>query len=299
MDMNVQSFLEDEGLRAILEASAEDGTGAGLEEQMDQFQSQEGVNPRRVSGMIGFGDSAESVGGDAELESDAYGAGILWSEFSREEVVTLIEENAPGEVTESEYSGVTLYSEGETDQVTAYLGGGTVVAGSEEAVTDTIDLAGGSGEPLGGEVRSLYEDTQDGPLQFVGEFPDIEEEMGGGQGGPGQVEGLLTQVTWVSGSFLYDAGSDMKGLAMNLLFENQEAASQTTQLMQGFKQQFQSQLEQSSDPSDQQLAETLGKMSVSQNGTTVTLSYEDTVENFVASARSGADTATGGMGSGA
>jgi hypothetical protein len=300
MDIHVQQFLNDEGLRTIMEASAESGTGAGLEAQLDQFESQQGVDPRRVSGMIGFGDSAESVGGDISVESDAYGGTVVWTEFSRDEFVSLTEENATGEVSESEYSGTTVYTMGDTGQAAAYLGGGAVVVGTEGAVTDTIDLAAGDGEAISGEVRSLYEETQDGPAQMAVEFPDIEQQAGegGGQGGGMQVQGLLTQVNWMSGSFLYDAGDNTKGMAMNFLFDNEEAATQTQQFMTTLMSQFQAQLEQSDTESDQQLAQTLEKMSVSRNGNTVTLSYEDSVENFAASVRSGADTTGGGMATG-
>jgi hypothetical protein len=301
MDMNLQEFFDDDGLRRILEASAQSGTGAGmgLEAQMDQVQNDMGVDPRQVSGMIGFGDSAESMGGgtDVDLESDAYGGTIVWSELSREAVVSLIEDNVTGSVTESDYEGTTLYTAGETGQVTAYVGDGTVVAGSEAAVTDVIDLVGGSGEAISGEVRSVYESTQDGPAQFALQFPDIEGEgmSSGGQGGGMQVTGgLLTDVTWVSGSMLYDAGGGDKGLALHFRFANSETANQTTQFATQFMQQYQSQLESSPDESGQQLAETLSKMSVSQDGQTVTLSYEDSVENYVNSIQSGADTAMGG-----
>jgi cell division septum initiation protein DivIVA len=296
MDMNFQQFLNDEGLKTILEASAESGTGGGLEEQMDRVESEQGIDPRRVSGMIGFGDSAESMGGNMNVQPDAYSGSIVWTEFSQEEFVTLLEENVTGEITESEYEGTTLYTESDIGQVTAYLGGGAVASGSEDAVTDTIDLAAGNADPFSGEARSLYEETRDGPFQFVAQFPDIEEEMSGGQDGGGgmQVQGLLTQVTWVSGSFLYDAGDNNKGMAMNVRFDNEDAATQTQQFMTQLLQQYQAQLEQSQNESNQQLAETLSKMSASQNGRTVAISYEDTVENWAASVRSGAASAGGG-----
>lgn len=294
MDINVQAFLNDEGLRTILDAAAQSGSDAGsLEEQLDQAQSQQGMDPRKIERLIGFGDSAGSMGANMSVEQDAYGGAVMWSSFTESEIRSGMEDNLEGSITESTYEGTTLYSSEESGYA-AFLGGGGFAAGTEQAVKDVVDLANGNGTPVSGEVTSVFNGTQSGPARFAFQFPDIESEMSGSGGaGTMQMSGIATEINWVAGSILYDAGGGNKGLSISLRFANQQAATQTKQMVDAIMQQYRMQLEQSQGESAQQLAAALDKMSTSQSGSTVSLSYEDSVQNFANSVRSGAGTTMG------
>jgi hypothetical protein len=289
--IDFEEMRTNEDIKRVMEANME-GEASSFEESMDEFESEQGVDPRDVSMLVGFADSDDSMGSfDTTVSADSYGGAVAWTNLSSDELVTAVQENSEASFSESTYSGTTLYTDDESGQVFAALGGGVFVAGNEQAVKDVVDLSQGSGSAVSGKLRSSFTGTREAPIRFALEIP--ESTGSDGSGSAGGFGGATQNMSHVSGAILYSSGNNL-GMQFNLVFDSSETASQMSQMANQFIEQYKMQAE--SQQGGEELAQMLEQISVTQDGDTVSVTYEDSVENIIAAMEEGTSgTGIGGM----
>ena len=174
---NVAGFLDDDGVRESINeqietfASATAGSDGpeSVEDVLDQIESEAGLDPRGLNELITFAE----VG-----ESDSFGA-VVWTDWSEDDLTAAAEDNE-ADLEESSYEGTTIY-EGEDGSLLGVLADGTYAIGPEDVVEATIDVHNGDADPVGGDVRSAYENSQGGYVRFAFTVDEdlIPEESGG------------------------------------------------------------------------------------------------------------------------
>jgi len=174
---NVSGFLDDDSVRESIDeqietfASATGGSDSpdSVEGVLDQIESEVGLDPRELNELITFGEAGSS---------DSFGA-VVWTDWSEDDLTDAVEENG-SDLEEDSYEGSTIY-EGESGDLIGVLEDGTYAIGSEGVVEDAIDVHNGDADPVGGEVRSAYENTRDGYLRFAFTVDEdlVPEESGG------------------------------------------------------------------------------------------------------------------------
>jgi hypothetical protein len=98
----------------------------------------------------------------------------------------------------------------------------------------------------------------------------------------------------VSGSLFYKSESEV-GFRVNMTMTDEQQASELKTLMDQFKTQYEQQADQM-EQGGEQLKQMLDNLSISQSGTTLSVSYQDTVEGLMQLAQSGGLPMGGGMG---
>jgi len=160
---DVSGFLNDESVRESVNeqidtfASATGGSGGpdSIEDALDEIESETGLDPRGLNELITFGEAGAS---------DSFGA-VVWTDWSEDDLTDAAEEGA-ADLDEGSYEGTTIY-EGDDGDLIGVLEDGTYAIGSEDIVEATVDVHNGDADPVGGEVRSAYENARDGYLRFA------------------------------------------------------------------------------------------------------------------------------------
>jgi hypothetical protein len=134
-----------------------------VDDALGQFIEKTGVDLASVSTAIFFADieSADDTG--------ATYAGIIASgQFNESAIVARVQQQTAGTITTSDYKGLTVYAGGHDGVEMAFFGPGRLVAGTAQAVRDTIDVSKGDQQPLGGRIV----DTLDrfGTVMMAGAF---------------------------------------------------------------------------------------------------------------------------------
>jgi uncharacterized protein YdbL (DUF1318 family) len=215
----------------------------------------------------------------ADEPSDAYSGLVIRADWSESDLVGAIEDDEGVDLTEREYEGVTVYeSEGGEMGPTQWLaapGDGFFVYGSEEAVKDSIDTFEGDADPVGGELREVYDDAPDGYVKFASavpqeEVPDREVPAGGAS----LDVGAFKNVEFVAGAMY--AEDDTLGTTVRFHVEDEDSARDTKDVLQGAV----SLLRGFAD--DGPVKDVLRGTEVTRDGTTVSFTHETTVEKLLA-----------------
>jgi len=294
-------IIEDPTTEQLVDASIErnmendpnyDGPES-YDEWLEELRSETEVDPTSFGKGVAFGevpDTSEMMTVQPpgeEGETEEYFGFVFKADWTEDQMVESIEENAS--VSTQEYSGTTIYViEPETQdtefgsgtQDTAYaaaLPDGTFVFGTEGAVQDTIDVANGDSEAVGGELREEFDRVRDGYITFTATVPDT--DMGGGaEGGPAMGPGggaagfsSFNNITVASGAY-YTSGEDTVGMTVNLRTDSGEDAQNIRDGING--------MVQLASMSGGQFSDMLDPLEINIEDTTVVADYEVTVDEL-------------------
>jgi hypothetical protein len=237
-----------------------------VSEMLDQAENESGLDPSKVHDLTFFGSAEASTGMSGEQAGM-----ILTSEYSEDELVSAMREEGT-ELSESTYKETTLYTYGyEGNSALAVLGDGTFALGDTAAVESVVDVRAGDTDAISGDLRANYENTRDGYVRFAMNVPQEKVPADRiGAGSPVNTSAFNT-VQFVSGSF-YTSGEEVS-MEIDLTSEDESSATRTHDVIDGGISLY-------SGMVDGELRTALEKLSVSQNGDTVTVSYTNTVSEL-------------------
>ncbi len=284
MHMDMEMMRNNDQLKRLFDAGVEQGSGEQSFDEALKESGIEGIDATKIYDMVGFGVIPEDVslmGGSSG--SPDYGGAIVFTGIDSSTALEAMKNQPDVEFTEETYEGKTVLHSSQTEQ--GYLGmvsEGVYVGGTEDAVKDTIDIAVGSGSAISGTVADALTNARQGAMRFALKMPQTQSSDGGSSST--QMGGQMTQnLDVVSGTLLYQAGGNV-GLEMSLTMSDQESAGQLNQQLNQFIQLYKQRAEQ--EQGGEQLARILENVSVNQNGNTVTINYEDSVDNIISMAES-------------
>ncbi|MFC6975350.1 hypothetical protein ACFQL1_12955 [Halomicroarcula sp. GCM10025709] len=272
------AITDDATTQAIVEAGAESASATApsqpenVSEARDQFQSETGLDPQQAEEMVFFQRRSES----GNLQTTEYAGVILHANWETDAAVESFRNDSQAEYEETSYNGQTVYRPTEASGFGsadwfAVLGDGQFVFGSEAAVKDTIDVTAGDGEAFGGDLRSAYDGTRDGLVTFATTVPQeqIPESSGG------QVDtGAYRNVEIVTG--VYYTSSNSAGMEMQMLTASESSATDVSEVTDGAASLA------SGYTQNETAKEALRNIEVTQDGSTVTVTYEDSVDTLQA-----------------
>lgn len=272
--VDVDGAVSDDSLRSLantmLEMQAEsspyyDGP-VSVSEMLEQTENESGLDPSGVHDVTFFG-SAEAT---SSMNAEHSGM-ILASEYSEDELVSAMREEGT-ELSEGTYKETTLYTYGyEDDTALAVLGDGAFALGDRAAVESVVDVRAGDTDAIGGDLRAAYENTNDGYVRFAMDVPQQQvpaDQIGAGS--PVNTSAFNT-IQYVSGSF--STSGDEVSMNVDLTSESESSATRTHDVLQGGISLY-------SGMTEGELRTALQKLSVSQDGDTVTVSYTNTVSEL-------------------
>lgn len=246
----------------------------------ESFQEETGLDPAKLHRAVVFMQT------DEEAE---YAGVVLETDWATEDVVAAIENDSETEVEETTYGEKTVYrpaeDSGSEDGWLAVLDDGRYAAGSEDAVKDAIDVANGDADSLDGDLREAFENTsEDSYLRFASTVPQDEvpaDEMGGGQFDTSS----FNQVEIVAGEHAVEDGN--VSVTLNMEVASTSDAEDIMNTLDGALRLYTANL------GDETMRAVLEDISVSQDGTTVTVHAESPSEELQALLEQFADESTG------
>jgi hypothetical protein len=278
---NTGELLGDTALREAVEDALPDGgglfgtPGPTIEGSLDRIETATGLDPRRLSEVVGFADPGGTGVG-----------AVVWSDFSASALRRRLSENAGVRLQERSYRDRTLY--GREGLTLGVLGGGRFAVGDETAVRRVVDLRDGAASGLGTDspLGAVYDDTR-GMVRGVSEAPRAFQELAGTA-----VVGIDTSdfaaVEEVAGS-LYRAGSE-RGLELALVTRAEASASGIVDALTAAKAVAVSQLERfggrvGERERFERVRAAVESTTVAQTGTGVVVEYSARPAAFVSTVR--------------
>jgi len=267
---DVSALLADEALRTSINdfldqfggasATTPAGGPASVSEALDQVEETVGLDPRDVSGAVGFGGYEPSTPAGA----------VLWSDWSLADVRGALNDSGVEPGTET-YNGHDVVVA--TDGLIAELADGTVAVGQRSAVESAVDVAAGDAAAVGGDLQAGLEAASDGALRLAFEAPD---DVGQGTTTVGGVDPAVFQsLTHGYGAYVVDGGSRRSYLTLETGSADDASALQSaleTLLAQARQQLSQANAQR---PMVGEMRSLLAATEVSRSGASVTLSASD------------------------
>lgn len=285
-ESGVQGIPADAGAAAVIDAEAvrtDDATAAlvntfldvqaereyydgpeNYEAVLDEFENDTGLAPDGVSTLtpfLGWGGEYSPVDGE-------FAAARFEADWSTDDVVASLEENG-GSYSDEAYADGTLYTPDEDYRsFLGVLGDGRYVVGTETAVTDTLDVEVGEKDAMPETLQSAYAETRTAPVRFVSGVPEDEvPESAGGQFDTS----VFRNVESVAGSVYADG--DTRGIETTLAAGSESDAEDIADIIDGG-------LTVVEQEAPEAVATELDAVEVTQDGTSVTVSYGATVDEL-------------------
>jgi hypothetical protein len=295
--IDMAAVLEDEGLREVtnawLEIRAESEFYEGPEDfeaALDQWEDDTGLDIRQVSTVSFFFE----FGGQFMPVSQDFAGAIITANWATEDVIDSLEESRSDlDYEEAEYEGTTIY-EPQTEQdfgTPAWVGelsDGEWVLGSESAVEDVIDVQAGNEDKLDEELQEGFSNTRSAPIRFVSRLPtdQLPEEIN--QQGSTFSFDAFRNVDYVAGA-VYQNGEN-RGVETTMQADDEDAASDIADVSDGLVSLARSQSRR------EWVSSALDEIEVQQNGTSVTITFEQAIEDIVEAIESANQQSGGGSG---
>lgn len=270
---DVDGILASDAHRSIADAffdelgnSSESYEGpTSVEEALEEARNTSDVDPAAVGDVTVF--SSSNASGE-------YSGAISETNLSTEAFVAAQERTAGFNYTETEYNGHALFVPEEepafgTATYIGVLADGTFVTGTEAAVRDSIDTVEGDMEAFSGPARDAFEDTRSGFVRFASAVPQEQVPTNGTAGGTPVDVSVFAAVSVVSGSQYVDG--ETVGLAVNMETGSADEARDVRDVTDGAVS-FASGL-----VSEEVAKEQLREVEVTRDGSTVGVTYENTV----------------------
>jgi len=253
-------------------ASLIEGVPNSTADVLSEFEGRTGLDPDAADEIVAF---SRRTNGSTEL---TYAGVIVHGNWDRAAVIEAVRNDTDRELTETTYNGQTVYrpagdGDAATGQWIGVLGEGQYVFGTEAAVKETIDVTAGDGEGFGGRLQTGHENARDGLVTFAVRVPTdrIPEQVGAG---PGIELTRYRQVAIVSGS--YYSKTNGAGVELRLLANSTEAAQDVEDVTSGALATFKL------TTGNESVEQNVDAIEVERDGTSVIISYEESIESIQA-----------------
>jgi hypothetical protein len=274
------AIMQDGTTQDLLAASEDDAASQeDLDESLSEFEAQTGLDPSGFNSLLVYGQT-EGMTTSVEDASDENVGIVVDTDWSTEEVMSVIESNDSASLEEQEYaeSGVFYQFVGSStdDGQETYLGvhgDGVFVFGTESQVRNSLDVTYADGEVLGGTLRDAYDNTRDGYMTFAMTMPE-DASPGTGMGGS-----MTQDVEALTGVYYTDGNS--VGIEGRIVMASESSAQELSRGMGMLLATY-----SGDDSLDEGTRQALENLEVSQSGTDVTLTYESDVETLIEASES-------------
>lgn len=270
MSMSFDAVLNDQAVRGAVnnalseQSSTNSMVPSSISEAFEQAEQQAGVDPRKLNEIVLFGETSPDGSND-------YVGWLAYTDWTQDELTTLIEESGVEDMTTEEYNGTTVYVNDDADDTTermAILGDGTVVLGRSSATEDVIDLRNGNGDSISGDLLSAWNETSG---DYASVAMNIEsEDLPSGQAEAAQP--TVEDINYAYGSIYADG--DMRGVRLNLETDSAQSAEDVKTFIDG---QLALAVEEAEDPQGRQFLEDI---ETSTSGSTVVIENEVDVDTI-------------------
>ncbi|MEE6208841.1 hypothetical protein U3A55_01535 [Salarchaeum sp. III] len=277
--VDVAGMLEDDTLRGVAntyygelnETSPYYSGPTSVSEAINDTANDTGVSASQFGTMTVFSNASEQ----ADSASGSFNGALVTSSLSKTELESAVTNQTGAEFSTETYGNTTLWvpdSEFASGSVVGWLGDGTFVTGTESAVKAVVDVRAGDAPAVSGDLRQTFADTRAGYVKFAMTVPQQEINPGpyAASGAEFGTE-TLNAVQVLSGAF-YAEDTDIGGVT-HVVTNTSSAATNIMQVLQGGIAAYEL-------ASEEAAAETLDKIEVTSEGTTVTLSYENAASNI-------------------
>lgn len=236
------------------------------DEALSMAENETEIAPTSIDSVTAF---------SAGEAATAYSAAIVSGSFTASAFVSAQESSQAYNYSETTYAGLSLY---EPVNPPAYvqatyigvLGDGSVVTGSEAAVKDALDVDAGNGDAVAGEARSAFENSRDGLIRFGALVPHDELPTEAANRSVPVDATVYSSVDAVWGAH-YVTG-DTLGLTVSMDAPSGEAATDIRDVTDGAISLA------SGSITNESVKDHLRAITVEQDGSTVTITYENSVE---------------------
>jgi hypothetical protein len=275
---NIDAISEDEAIKTIFNAYLEQNAYSeedpeDYEELQEQIQDETDLDVEAAEEMLAFGEYASD---------DGYAGFILNADWTEDDLVDGLEESG-AEYDEDDHEGKTVYEQESeySNSAMGVLAEGQFVFGTVDAVEDTIDVKTGNGDQLDEDLRNAFTNTRDAAVRFVSSVPEEQLETTGyddedeyeEEVGDETIDYSSVQDLEHSSGSIY-ADGDTRGMQINYEASDTDAAEEFEEVLNTLKEI--SEEESESDELDDQLENS----TISRDGTTVTVTYETTVDEI-------------------
>lgn len=269
------AILDDQTTRTIAETGAEDApaVGAGqpenISETQERFRNETGLDPNAAEEIVAFGKQSQSPA----LQSE-YSGVIIHADWETQATVDTFRNDTDAEYEETTYNGQTVYrpvseSDFGRNEWFGVLGDGQFVTGTEAAVKDTIDVTAGDADSFDGSLRTAYDESRDGLVTVVATVP---QEGIPESGGAGVDTGAYRDVETISG--VYYTTSSSAGVEMQMYATGEDSARDVADVTDGAVSIATGYTE------NETTKDTLRAIEVTRDGSTVTVSFEESVDTL-------------------
>ncbi|MGB9987835.1 hypothetical protein [Salarchaeum japonicum] len=276
--VDIGGMLEDDALRGIadtyfaeLNASSPYYSGpASISEAIADAENDTGLSATQFETVTSFSNASEQV----DAESGSFNGALVTSSLSKTELESALTNQTGMTFATETYGNATLWvpeSEFASGNVVGWLGDGTFVTGTESAVKAVVDVRAGDAPALSGDLRETFADTRSGYVKFAMNVPQQNLDTGPYASETQFATETLNAVQAVSGA-LYTEETDIGGVT-NVVTNTSSSATNIMQVMQGAISAYEL-------ASEEAAAETVDKIEVTSEGTTVTVSYENAASNI-------------------
>jgi hypothetical protein len=282
MGMSFDALLNDDAIRgavnsalerqatedSMLPSSVEDALDMVEEKAEEMFEEDVDGNPRNLNKVVLFGESTDDSGEDSD-----YVGWLTYTDWSQDELQTLIEEESEGEVTTEEYGDrdTTVYvteDEDESMERVAILSDGTIVLGRAGATNDVIDIRDDNGEEISGDLLSAWNATS-------GDYATVAMDITPEDLPDGQAEAAaptVRNIKYAYGSVYADG--DVRGIRFNLETGSEQDAKDVKTFIDG-----QMTLEKEKTE-DEEMKQFIEDTTVTTDGTTVVITNEVDIDKI-------------------
>ncbi len=265
---DVTALLDDQALRSSMNDALSGASGSGglptsvgsVSAGLDRIQESVGLDPRSVSGAVGFGG----------YSPDAPAAGVVWADWSVDELQTAMADSGVEPETDTYADRDLLVA---NDAVIADLTGNAYAVGERGGVETVVDVASGDASAAGGTLQSGFQATSGGAIRLAFVAP---EGLGEEQGSSGMVQ-QSTMRAITHGYGAYEIDGDARRSYVSIETDSASAAGDLQTAIQQSLQMARQRVERASarQPMVEEMGALLEATSVSTSGTTVTMEATD------------------------
>lgn len=266
------AMFDDDDVERLSETMAdEDPATDGIEEELDEFEDETGLDPDEAEEVLVF---AEIPDMETQMDPDAeeFAGFIVHGEWDQDDVIESIEDAEDTEYELTEYAGEeVLYEPTEepefgTATYVGVLADGQFVMGSESAVKASLDVGYDDADPVDGDLLEMYEEMHGGHVTVAVEITD------GLTDGAMGVDEEVGQVEVAGGSFDTDDGQ--VAFVGQAITADEDAAMDIADMINGGLATVRQFVE------DEDAEDELRAIEVEQDDTTVTISYEGDIDDL-------------------
>lgn len=264
LDMTITSDRATQ-LRAAVSGGALPGGSGNTSAIGATFENRTGIDPGPAREIVLF-----SALNDSGTANTTYAGAIVHTDAATDTATRSIRTTVGGDYERRSIEGQTVYVPAEESSYwIGVLGDGQLVVGSEAAVRDTVAVSAGNARAFDGQLRTAYDDTRNGTVQFATTSPDVLL--------PTEVEfvsdiQLFRDLRTVGGTYYIESGRT--GVEVQLRANSGADARSVAQATNGTVSIAETYVE------NETAADAVESVTVSQQGSTVTVRYEAPIEEF-------------------